>query len=258
MAEGRRGDRDEVVYGLHPVLEALEGRARTVDRVLVARERGGAKLGRLLRVARDSGVPVSHVPRRVLARAAGAGKTHQGVVAVVSAVPYADPDRLCRSVEAREDGLLIALDGVQDPRNLGAVIRTAAAAGAHGILLPGAGAVGLTAAVAKTSAGGVERIEVAREPKLPRRLRDLASRGFSVVGLDARGEMAWSEATLTGRIIIVAGSEGRGLRKGVREVCNPRLAIPLAAGVESLNVAVSVGVVLFEAVRQRRAGTAGG
>jgi 23S rRNA (guanosine2251-2'-O)-methyltransferase len=176
---------------------------------------------------------------------------------VVSAVPYADPDRLCRSVEGRQDGLLVALDGVQDPRNLGAVVRTAAAAGAHGILLSAGGAAGLTAVVAKTSAGAVERIEIARDPRMPRRLRDLVSRGFSVVGLDPRGEVAWSDARLSGRIIIVAGSEGRGLRRGIREICDPRVAIPLAAGVESLNVAVSVGVLLYEAVRQRRAGADG-
>ena len=174
MTDPGRDDDEVFLYGVHPVLEALETRGRTVDRVLVARERGGAKLGRLLRVARESGVPVSHVPRRVLDRAVGAGTSHQGVVAVASAVPYADAERLCRDAEGRKDGLLVALDGIQDPRNLGAVIRTAAGAGAHGILLGTQGTVGLTGAVAKTSAGAIGKIEIAREGKLARRLREMA------------------------------------------------------------------------------------
>ncbi|MDX1387820.1 MAG: 23S rRNA (guanosine(2251)-2'-O)-methyltransferase RlmB [Acidobacteriota bacterium] len=256
MSDRDRDGEEVTLYGVHPVLETLERRPRTVDRVLVARERRGAKLGRLLRVARESGIPVSHVPRKVLDRAVGSGRSHQGVVAVAAAAPYADAERLCRDAGGREDGLLVALDGVQDPRNLGAVIRTAAGAGVHGILLGTEGTVGLTSAAVKTSAGAVERIEVAREPRLAGRLRDLAARGFTAVGLDPKGESEWDRVPMTGRIILVAGGEERGLRRGVAEACDHRVAVPLAPGVDSLNLSVSVGIVLFETVRQRRAARA--
>jgi 23S rRNA (guanosine2251-2'-O)-methyltransferase len=153
--------------------------------------------------------------------------------------------------------MLIVLDGVTDAGNLGAIVRTAAAAGASGILLAGEGTVGLTAGVAKASAGMLERIPVAREAALPRRLGALRQAGVKALALDQRGERTWDEPDLTGGIIIVAGGEGRGARPGVRRACDETVAIPLAPGVDSLNVSVAVGVLLFEAVRQRRAASAG-
>lgn len=252
VRENSTGERGETLYGLHPILEALKGGSRLVEKILVARERGGANLGRLLKMAREAGIPVSYLPREVLARKVGRRALHQGVVAMVSALPYADPDRICRQAASRRDGMLLALDRVQDPRNLGALVRTAAAAGADGILLGSEGRVGLTPTVAKVSAGALERVPVAREPKLAHRLRSLGEMGFLVLALEPEGGTPWSEADLRNRIVIVAGAEGRGLRPGVREACDRSISIPMSAGSDSLNVAVSVGVVFFEAVRQRR------
>ncbi len=173
-------------------------------------------------------------------------------MALVSAVPYADPDEVCRAAAARPDGLILVLDGVEDPRNLGACVRSAAGAGASGVLLGLEGTVGLTPAAAKSSAGALERLPVAREPRLRERLRALRAAGFRVLGLDARGERTWDSLDLSGRNVLVAGGEARGLRKSIAEVCEHRVSVPLEPGVESLNVSVAVAVVLFEAVRQRR------
>jgi 23S rRNA (guanosine2251-2'-O)-methyltransferase len=245
-------ERPEVLFGLHAVVAALEAGTRTIDRVLVARESGGHNLGRLLRAARAAGVPVTHLPREILARKIGAHAVHQGVAALVAPIAYADADELCAATALEAAGLLVALDGVADPRNLGAVIRTAAAAGAHGILLGTEETVGITPAVAKTAAGALESIPVAREPKLGRRLESLKSRGFRVVALDARSDRPWDAEVYRGRVVVVAGGEGRGLRRGLLEIADARVALPLARGVESLNVSVAVAAVLYEVVRQRR------
>jgi len=245
------GEGREVLYGIHPILEALDSGTRTVERVLVAREGGGTGLGSLLRRARQSGVPVTHLPRALLARKAGRGAIHQGVIALVSAVPYADPGDLCGRAAA-QDGILVVLEGVADPRNLGAVLRTAAAAGVSGVLLSGGETVGLTPVAAKASAGAVERIPVAREARIGRRIASLKECGFRIVALDPEGEVTWDQADLTGKVVLMAGGEGPGLRPALRQAADARLSIPLEKGVESLNVSVALGVVLFEAVRQRR------
>jgi len=242
----------EILFGLHPVLEALEAGTRTIDRVLVAREAGGHNLGRLLRAARAAGVPVTHLPREVLARKAGRKAVHQGVAALVAPVAYADAAALCEAAGREAAGLLVVLDGIEDPRNLGAVIRTAAAAGAHGILLGTEETVGLTPAVAKTAAGALERIPIAREPKLGRRLEQLRGAGFKIVALDGRSGRRWDDPSYAGPVVLMAGGEGRGLRRGLVDAADVRVALPLAHGVESLNVSVAVGAVLYEVVRQRR------
>jgi 23S rRNA (guanosine2251-2'-O)-methyltransferase len=244
-------ERPEVLFGVHPVQEALEAGQRTIDRVLVSRESGGHNLGRLLRAARAAGVPVTHLPREVLARKTGSRAVHQGVAALVAPVAYARADELCEAAARDPLGLLVVLDGIEDPRNLGAVIRTAAAAGAHGVLLGTEETVGITPAVAKTAAGALERIPVAREPKLTRRLTALKARGFRVVALDGRSERRWDAESFSGRVALVAGGESRGLKRGLLTAADAVVSLPLARGVESLNVSVAVGAVLYEVVRQR-------
>ena len=244
-------ERPEVLFGLHTVVEALEAGKRTIDRVLVSRESGGHNLGRLLRAARTAGVPVTHLPKELLARKTGSRAVHQGVAALVAPVAYADAEELCATAAGEPTALLVALDGIEDPRNLGAVIRTAAAAGAHGILLSTEETVGITPAVSKTAAGALERVPVAREPKLGRRLVSLKALGFRIVALDARSERRWDAEAYLGRIVLMAGGEGRGLRRGLLDAADARVALPLARGVESLNVSVAVGAVLYEVVRQR-------
>jgi 23S rRNA (guanosine2251-2'-O)-methyltransferase len=149
---------------------------------------------------------------------------------------------------------VLVIDGVEDPGNLGAVLRSAAAAGVHGILLGRDGTVGVTPVAIKASAGTAGKVPIAREGRLPARLEALAEAGFRVVALDPRGDRPWNRVDLTGPVAIVAGGEGRGLRPGILRKCTDRIAIPLAAGVESLNVSVATGVVLFEVVRQRSGG----
>ena len=248
-------DRD-LVYGVRPVTELLQSRADGVERLFVAQGRH-AGLGRLLRLAREAGVPISHLPRQTLARKVGKGAAHQGIVALVSPLSYADPDEVCRQAAAREQGLLVLADRVVDPRNLGALLRTCAGAGVDGLLVGiGAGA-GLTPAALKVAAGAADLVPVARVARPPRRLERLREAGFRAIALDAEGDAAWDEVDLTGRIVLVAGGEGAGPRRGTVEACDGRVAIPLAPKVGSLNVAVALGVILFEAVRQRRAAAGG-
>ncbi|HZN55624.1 MAG TPA: 23S rRNA (guanosine(2251)-2'-O)-methyltransferase RlmB [Candidatus Polarisedimenticolaceae bacterium] len=244
--------RQEILYGLHPVLEALEAGSRTIDRLFVSREGGGHNLGRLLRAAREAGIPVTHLPREALGRKVGARAVHQGVAAVVAPSEYADADAVCAEAAGSSDGLLILLDGIEDPRNLGAVIRTAAAAGAHGVLLGTENTAGITPAVAKTAAGSLERIPVAREPALSRRIQSLKAAGFRVVALDPRARFPWDAESYRGRLAVVAGGEARGLRRGLLSAADVRVSLPLARAVESLNVSVAVGALLYEVVRQRR------
>jgi 23S rRNA (guanosine2251-2'-O)-methyltransferase len=248
---------EELLYGVHPVLEALTTRVRSVERLFVAREGTAGPAGRLLRLARGAGIPVSHVPREVLARRLGRKAVHQGIAAAVTPVPYADPEAVCADAAASPEGTLLILDRVTDPRNLGAILRTAAAAGVHGVLL-GEGSVGLTPAALKTSAGVAGRIPVAREPKPGTRLESLGRAGFRCLALDPGGALPWDRADLSGRLVLVVGGEGPGLRPGLATRAAQRVAIPLARGVESLNVSVSVAVILFEAVRRRRAIERGG
>jgi 23S rRNA (guanosine2251-2'-O)-methyltransferase len=222
-----------------------------VERIFVLRERSSS-LGRLLRTARQAGVPVSYVDRPTLARRVGGHAVHQGIAAVVTPVPYADADDLVRRAAADPAGVLVLVDRVEDAGNLGAILRTAAAAGAAGVLLSVEGTTGLSAGVARASAGAVERIDVAREPRPSWRIGRLREAGFRAVVLDPRGAVAWDEVDLSGQLVVVAGGESRGPRPGIRDACDFRVAIPVRGGVESLNVAVATGVLLFEAVRQRR------
>jgi 23S rRNA (guanosine2251-2'-O)-methyltransferase len=239
-----------LVYGARPVLELLERRGNEVERVFVARERR-AGVGRLLRMAREAGVPISHLSRAALARQAGQDAVHQGVAALVAAFSYADPDQVCRVATAKTDGLLVMADRVVDPRNLGAIVRTAAGAAVDGILLAEGGGVGLTPVAVKGAAGAVDLVPVARVAHPARRLAALRESGFTALVLDAGGEQEWHRIDLRGRIIIVAGGEARGARPGIQAACDGRVAIRLARGMNSLNVAVALGVLLFEAVRQR-------
>jgi len=240
----------ELVYGLHPVRELLEQRPDSVERLIIARD-GGRGLGEVLRTANRRGISVSRLPREVLNRKLGRRVVHQGIAAQVSPYPYADGEQMCEGAAERPDACLVALDRVVDPRNLGAILRTAAAAGSDGVLLAGEGTAGLSAAVAKSSAGAIERIPVAREPALARRIESLRERGFRALVLDPGGDTAWDGLDLDGRLLVVAGGERRGVRPAVARACDFRVAIPLSRGVESLNVAVALGVLLFEVARRR-------
>jgi 23S rRNA (guanosine2251-2'-O)-methyltransferase len=236
------------IHGIHPVLEALRSGAGRVTRVVIAENRRDARIARVEEAARAARVPLQRQPERALDRLCG-GEPHQGVVAVVAATPYADPDAALAGAARPE--LLVVLDGVEDPRNLGAVIRTAAAAGAGAVFLPERRAAGLTGVAMKAAAGAAETLPVARVGNVVAFLKHLKERGIWVAGLDPAGPTPWTGFDLTEPVAIVAGAEGRGLRPLARETCDVLLSIPLAPGVPSLNLSVAAGVVLFEARRQR-------
>jgi 23S rRNA (guanosine2251-2'-O)-methyltransferase len=237
------------LYGIHAVLEALEAGRRGVTRVLISASRDDRRVQRVLDAAHKAGVPVQRQPARALDRLSG-GEAHQGVLALVAAATYADPEDLLR--DAGASPLFVVLDGVEDPRNLGAVARAAAAAGADGIFLPERGTAGLTAVAVKASAGAAERIPIARVGNVVSLLAALKRKNIWVVGLDGSGEAPWTSFDLTSPVALVLGGEGRGLRRLARETCDVVLSIPMAGGVESLNLSVAAGIALFEAVRQRR------
>ena len=244
-----------IVFGVQPVHELIENRPRDVERIFVARQPRGAA-GHVLRMARKQGIPVTNLTSERLSAKVGGRVRHQGIAAQVAHVPYADVEMICEETARKKDGLLVLVDRVTDSGNLGAILRTCAGAGVDGVLLSRDGTVGLNPHVAKASAGAVERVPVGREARPAHRVEQLKEQGFLALVLEAKGGTSWDQVELGGRTVIVVGGEERGPRPGVLEVCDVKVAIPLEAGVESLNVAVATAVLLFEARRQRRGASA--
>ncbi|MBI3456673.1 MAG: 23S rRNA (guanosine(2251)-2'-O)-methyltransferase RlmB [Candidatus Rokubacteria bacterium] len=243
-----------ILYGRHPVLEALRSQARRVEELLIAQEAGGRD-GELVRLARQAGVRCSRVPRAALTAVAGTSH-HQGVVARVAARPYAALEDLLAIPRMRgEASLFLVLDQVQDPGNVGNLLRTAEALGVHGAILPRHEAAGLTPSVAKAAAGALEHLRVARVGNLAQTLDVLKREGCWVVGATAQGQAPppW-QLDLRGPLALVFGSEGRGLRPLVGRTCDALTRIPLAGRVGSLNVGAAGAALLYEVVRQRASG----
>jgi 23S rRNA (guanosine2251-2'-O)-methyltransferase len=233
------------------VLEAVRAGNRRVIRVLVSNGRGDGRLNTIVAEVRSAGVPVQLEPAQLIRRLAGGQASHQGVVAEVEMPSYVPAETILDRLPSA--ALLVVLDGVEDPRNLGAVIRSAAAAGADGLFVPERRAVGLTATSVKAAAGAAERLPIARIGNVVAFLKRLKQSGLSVIGLDADGSVPWAGCDLTRPTALVIGAEGKGLRRLAKESCDEIIAIPMHGRVESLNLSVAAGIVLFEAVRQRRA-----
>lgn len=244
----------EVLYGLHPVEEALKAGRRRFDHVLVARERHDARLEQLVALCREAGVRVLEQPREQLTVAA---KTpgHQGVVALVRPQEFLALEDLFALPDGKPAAsrLVLALDGVEDPQNLGALLRVADGAGVDGVVLTERRSAPLSPTAVKASAGAAEHLRIARVVNLVRALEELKRQNLWVVGLDERGESDYDRFDLTGNLVIVLGREGAGLHDLVRHTCDHLLRIPMAGGVSSLNVSAAGAVVLYEAARQRRA-----
>ncbi len=237
--------------GIHAVREALEA-GRALERIVIARGRHGERLEEIVRLARARNVPVRFEERSQVDRLAGT-QEHQGVVALAAARPALALEDLLRAAQKDAGkGLLVLLDGVEDPHNLGAVVRTALAAGAQGVVIPERRAAGLTEAVARAAAGALEHLPVAQVGNLARAMEKLKEAGFWLVGLDERAPKPYTEVDFAGAVGIVLGGEGKGLHELVRKRCDFVVSIPTTGPVRSLNVSVAAGVVLFEAVRQRR------
>jgi 23S rRNA (guanosine2251-2'-O)-methyltransferase len=259
----------EVLYGLHPVSEALKAGRRRFDHVLVARERRDDRLDRVIAQCRDAGIRVREESREQLTLAANT-PGHQGVVALVRPQEFLTIEDLFTPNIASNKSpagnaaarLILAIDGVEDPQNLGALLRVADGAGVDGVLLTERRSAPLSPAAVKASAGAAEHLRIARVVNLVRSLEELKKHNLWIVGLDAggldagvvgRGVTAYDQFAFTGDLVIVLGSEGAGLHDLVRRTCDHLLHIPMAGGVSSLNVSAAGAVVLFEAARQRRA-----
>ncbi len=247
----------EVLYGVHPVEEALKAGRRHFDHVLVARERQDARLEQLVALCRQSGVRVRQESRDQLTLLAQT-PAHQGVVAMVRPQEFLtiedlfEPPTANTTAESRPARLLLALDGVEDPQNLGALLRVADGAGVDGVLLTERRSAPLSPVAVKASAGATEHLRIARVVNLVRSLEELKRQNIWVIGLDERGSSDYDQFDLTGDCVLVLGREGAGLHDLVRRTCDHLLRIPMAGGVSSLNVSAAGAVVLYEAFRQRR------
>src|SRR5712692_5201972 len=243
-----------LLYGVNPLLEALRAGDRIPREIIIAEGVRDERLNELVELARAKNVPVRRVPRARIDREIG-NSHHQGVMARIAAARHADADALLSSIASRVGGeaepLVVLIDGVEDPRNLGAILRTSECAGVHGVFIPERRAVGLNETVAKASAGAVDHVPVGRVTNLSRLIEQLKERNVWVIGTAADASMDYTEWDWTRPSAVVVGGEGAGLHRLVSESCYMLVRIPVRGKIQSLNVSVAAGIVLYEALRQR-------
>ena len=244
-------ENDGIIEGRNAVIEALRAGV-AIDKIFIARGETDAALGHIASAAREKGVVVVDADRRKL-DAMSRTRAHQGVIAQAAVREYASVDDILAAARERgENPLILVCDELSDPHNLGAVIRTADAAGAHGVIIPKRRSAGLTAVVGKTSAGAVAYVPVARVPNLTALLKELKEEGIWVFGAAANGTTSLYQADFKGPAAIVIGSEGTGMSRLVEETCDFTVSIPMLGKINSLNASAAAAVLLYEAVRQRR------
>ena len=250
-----RVEKTDRLTGIHAVREALEA-GRAFDRIIIAKGRQDTRVEEIVQLARGRNISLRFEDRSQLDRLADS-KDHQGIVALVAARAAGTLDEILAAANAGagrgEKGLIVMLDGVEDPHNLGAVIRTALAAGAHGVVIPERRAAGLTDTVARASAGALAHLAVAKVTNLARTMEELKEAGYWLVGLDEQAEKNYTEVDYSSSVAIVLGGEGKGLHELTRKRCDFVVSLPTTGPVKSLNVSVAAGVVLFEVLRQRQA-----
>jgi 23S rRNA (guanosine2251-2'-O)-methyltransferase len=248
-------DQSPLIFGVLPVLEALRANPRRIEKILVAEGGHEKRLSELFSLARENHIPFQRLPRQNLSKFVEPGTNHQGVMAFVSAASYYESEKLLneisQKIEAGEKPLVVILDGVEDPRNLGAILRTCECAGITGVFIPERRAVGLTDTAAKSSAGATEYVKVAKVTNLNNLIEDLKKRRIWVVGTSVETSQNYSDWDWDQPTALVMGSEGKGLHRLVAENCDALIKIPMQGKIESLNVSVATGVILFEAIRQR-------
>jgi 23S rRNA (guanosine2251-2'-O)-methyltransferase len=240
----------QIIFGIHAVEEALAARGRAFEYVGVAPGRGDARIQKIAELCRAAGIAVRSMPRDQLTRLARSAG-HQGVVAVTAEKQYGDLEDLLAQ-KRRQHAFLLVLDGIEDPHNLGAIIRTAEGAGADGVIIPERRATGVTATVVKASAGASEYLPIAKVTNIGRAVEDLKSRNIWTVGLDERGPQAYDQIDYKMDCALVLGAEGHGLHEQVRKKCDFLVSIPMLGKVPSLNVSVAAAIVMYEVARQRR------
>ena len=247
-------DSSNLIYGVNAVLEALRAGTRQIEAITILESARPDRLKQVIDVAREKRVPVHRVPRLDLDRTLGEVR-HQGVVARVAAARYADADDLLDTLEAKigtdDPPLVLGLDAIEDPRNMGSILRTAECTGVHGVFIAERRAVGLTGVVAKVAAGALEYVPVARVTNLVRLIEQLKARNIWVVGAAGEARQSYTEWDWKLPAAIFLGNEGSGLHRLVREHCDTLVRIPMFGQLDSLNVSVAAGVLLYEARRQR-------
>lgn len=249
-----RGGEEELIAGKHPVLEAMKA-GRALNKIFLFKDAQRHLVQPIMDEAKARGVVVQLVDKRKLDQLAP-DMQHQGVVAQAAPIAYAEvEDMLARAAERGESPFIVLLDEIEDPHNLGSILRTADCTGVHGVIVPKRRSAGLTAVVAKTSAGAVEYVPVARVSNLVQTMEKLKEAGLWIAGADAGAPQSFHQTKLTGPLAVVIGSEGKGLSRLVREKCDFILSLPMFGHVNSLNASVAAGVILYEVVRQRHAAT---
>lgn len=238
-----------LIYGLLPVLEALRAENRRIDKVVIADGAKEHRLSEIIDLCRERSIAWNRVPRETFAKHLESGVNHQGVIAFVASADYVSTDEILDNTA--DVPLIVVLDGVEDPRNLGAILRTAEGAGVDGVIIPERRAVGLNDTVAKSSAGAIEYIKVAKAANLNRLIEKLKEKDIWVVGTSMDTEMTYTDWDWTRPSALILGGEGGGLHRLVAENCDVLVKIPMYGKIDSLNVSVAAGVVLFEAKRQR-------
>lgn len=242
-----------ILAGRHAIVEAIKA-GRGINRILLADGLHGGAVHELRDLAREHGITVDTVGRAKLDAAVPDGVRHQGALAYVAPVAYVAVEEIIAAARERgEDPLLLLLDGIEDPQNLGALLRTADAAGVHGILLPRRHSVPLTETVARVSAGALAYVPVARIGNIAQTMRALKEQGFWIAGADMAGEETYDRANLTGSLVLVIGSEGRGMSRLTRDLCDFTVRLPMCGRINSLNASVAGAILMYEALRQRTA-----
>ena len=245
----KQGARTDLIVGRNAVLEALQS-GRAIDSVWIARGDRTGSIGKILHLCREKGIVVKDVDEKKLSFSCGHAN-HQGVAAFAAAHEYAEVEDIFALAASRgEAPFILVCDEVEDPHNLGAILRSAEAAGAHGVIIPKRRSASLSYAVAKTSAGAIEYVPVARVPNIPALLEDLKKRGVWIYAADMDGQL-WCDTDFGGAVALVIGSEGRGVGRLVKERCDFTVSLPMHGKVNSLNASVAAGILLFEVARQR-------
>lgn len=250
MKEKNYTDTPDKIYGRNPVIEALEA-GRTIDKLLIQDGIRHSQISKITAIAKERKISFQFVNKRKLDEVCDGN--HQGVAAYAAAHSYASVDEILGFAHSRgEAPFVVIADGLTDPHNLGSILRTANAAGAHGVIIPRNRSVSVTGTVAKVSAGAVEHIRVARVTNIAQTLEQLKKEGLWIAGTDLSAEQYYYDSDLKGALGIVIGSEGEGMSRLVREKCDFLVKIPMIGEIESLNASVAAGILLYEAVRQRR------
>ena len=249
MAGGPRSSEEgDEIYGIHPVLECLKSGARSVEKIYIQKTASSRIVSEIVHLCRQKGIPVRFEPGAYFERQTN-GASHQGVLAVCSAQKYKDIEDIFESLSACPT--LVVLDSIEDPRNLGAIIRTCAASGVEGVILPKDHSTGLTSTVAKTAAGALDHVQVVRVSNLVAAMKEIKEKGIWIVGVESEQKKQYDELDYQMPLALVFGNEGKGIRRLVRETCDFLVSIPTPGKIHSLNVSVAAGVVLYEVLRQR-------